>query len=292
MPDLKQQLRTYFEVTATAIEPPEIVGQLFERSAGPHSELRSLDMHTIERPSDQAPPPPRRRWRGPAAAAIATVVLAVVGAIVLTRGGDATQTPEPAGSVPVSESVETFGDESAAIQLATQYYEAFNQGDLTAMTDMLADDADITGVLGSSFEQVMAWDIAQGSTVIDPVCRTQDSADVSRIRVICELDHHPYLAQIAGGPATNIVATIEVSDDGEISFYNERIVADPLVEAIEGNFSVWLERSHVDDVARVQCCEWESVEDAAAGGTLRAQYADEYAIYIEQQGCLFEEPCE
>jgi len=36
---------------------------------------------------------------------------------------------------------------------------------------------------------------------------------------------------------------------------------------------------------------WETVEEAEAAGTLRAQYAEEWAKYLEANGCTYLDGC-
>jgi hypothetical protein len=46
-------------------------------------------------------------------------------------------------------------------------------------------------------------------------------------------------------------------------------------------FERWLYANHSDDLEGVEFGDWTSVEEAEAGGTLRAQYVEEWAASLE-----------
>ena len=48
-----------------------------------------------------------------------------------------------------------------------------------------------------------------------------------------------------------------------------------------GPFTRWMEANHPGDADAAGCCEADTIEESVARGQLRAQYAKEYAAFLE-----------
>lgn len=48
-----------------------------------------------------------------------------------------------------------------------------------------------------------------------------------------------------------------------------------------GPFNLWMEANHPEDADAAGCCEADTIEESVARGQLRAQYAKEYAAFLE-----------
>lgn len=57
-------------------------------------------------------------------------------------------------------------------------------------------------------------------------------------------------------------------------------------------FEAWMEEFHPDDAYSATRCAFFSVEEAQERGELRRHYADLWAAFLEENGCVWDEPCE
>lgn len=293
MSDLRTQLRSYFEATITP-------GSTGEAPAEPLRNMRGATAATIielEPPAIGLAP----WWRRPvvlAAAAIAGAVALILGGLWLGNGSEVlSPADQPAErAVPeLSIPAEPQPEESSALgqaQLTTataiveRLYDSYDEGDLDAVI-AITENAHTTG-LGSL--EFIAWDMAQGSILEDRMCEASPSA--SDVQVSCTMTYLSALSRAARVEPLELIATVTVSSQGEISFLNERLVDYGNVAAIQRMFDDWVATNHSEDGGLATVGEWESVDEAANDGELRARYVEEYAAYLAANGCSFDEPCE
>ena len=241
-------------------------------------------------------------WKRPyiaAAAAIVVVVVLVLGSFWLgassenvAPASDPAEQVVPDASLPAAEVEQPSGSLgqaearfTAALAVVDRLYDAYDRGDVASITALLA-DADITGY--TSIEG-FAWDLAQGSEVTDRTCEAPpDSSDIG---VTCTMNYQTALGRAAGAAPIELITMASISSQGDITFFNERLSASGEVDALIAYFEDWVSAEHPEDAEVVVFGRWESIEQATRGGELRAQYVNEYADYLEANGCSFAAPC-
>ena len=170
-----------------------------------------------------------------------------------------------------------------ALAVSSDFIEAINSGDadaaLAALTPDVALSEKYTGMTPgveamepAFFEQHLAWSTAQGTTFTSPECVTTDDSSGTSVNVSCEFGWL-YAVEKAGG-ALPVPTTLDlvVTADG-ISQLKFEYPPEFGVDA----FDIWLSLNHKEDSQGVEYGDWNSVAEAEKGGTLRAQYAAEWA---------------
>jgi hypothetical protein len=175
--------------------------------------------------------------------------------------------------------------ESNALGIVEAYYTAAEAGNADAIAATFAEAPVISGSADlAETLNVWVWDEAQGTILVDRTC-TASGAESASIVVVCGYGDHQYLQRVVDAPATPITETITVTADGieeiDISF------AAPLFPANDA-FNAWMRANHPEDAAAADCCgEDGSIEQARADGELRRQYADQWAAYLGENGCTY-----
>ena len=243
---------------------------------------------------------PRRRGVMLAVAA-ATVGVLTVGLVALAfrdtdDDGDASEVPPPTdvaaetttapAAEPASDAAADPVDDAAADAeaIAAAYFVGFNDGDADAVLALFAPDANFIGNEGAAtagaFEQMLHWDIAQGTLYSMSECTTTDAEPDAPAEIACSYDHFDSLMQAAATEPVSYVATLTV-DDGLIVDLDKRRVAGGFAGSASTQFDTWMGQNHPDDKPAVACCGWDSVEDATARGQLPARYAQEWAASLD-----------
>ena len=145
MPDLKTQLRAYYESTTVPTDIESIIaGREANHSGLPVPARRSVSMNIVPLSSEPDHGSRRRRTRlaatGFAAAAIVAVVILI--AVAVSDDGPSPASPPP--TIPVSTTMPASADE-----LLDAYVDAYNAHDIAAVMSLFADDAVMTGNLVS-----------------------------------------------------------------------------------------------------------------------------------------------
>lgn len=298
MVDLSTQLRDYLDATAPAVE----VEDIFAAPIG-DGPVRPLQ--------------PRRTPRvfaGMAygvAAAIAVLVL-VGGMAWLLRVDPTTPPATPAASTVAPTTIadttaaptttlQGFGTEDAR-DVATAYFEAYNEGDFDAVVALFDPDATFSSLLGpldrASWEQLLAWNAAQGTSLSPPSCLLADQVVGVSVRLICSHNNIDALVQAVDSPAVPIRLTLVITPDGIVDW--KSMLDDPSgpvgERAPDFNeagipFSEWMMTHHPDIAGSVAFGNWSSVEEAEQNGILTAQYAAEWAVYLTANGCAYDDGC-
>lgn len=249
-------------------------------------------MKTRENASIEAPPPRRRNGLLVAAATFAAVIIVGVG-ILLTSGGDdkadvattvTTQAPPttlPAPAITV--------DEALAVNDA--YFAGYEAGDVEAAMALFTPDARFTGVGPTTHEKLrqnLAYKVAEGTVFTARECSVfaESAASVS---LQCRYGQHVYLAQAVNGPVVPITMTMVVTSAGVTQL--AEILGDPDFFVVSRPFDRWMAAHHPELASAVGFGNWSSVEEARERGVLVAQYADLWASYLEENGCIFDEGC-
>lgn len=293
MSDLKTQLRTYFEATTAP-----------SGSESAPAEALDLALTSGRRGVarlDPAPVRPVPWWRRPVVAAAAILVVAAValGSVWIGSGSEnvapanepdglvVPDAPRPTGPDAGRSSADSEQEarRARAVAVVDRVYEAYERGDIEAIAALLA-QADVTGY--TSIEG-FAWDLAQGTQVSDRSCDV--SSEATAINVTCSMEYQTALGRAAGAAPIELIATATVSSQDEITFFNERLSVPDEVESLTDSFEDWVSTTHPEDAELVRFGRWESVGEARRGGELRSRYVAEYAQYLAENGCTFQEPC-
>ena len=176
--------------------------------------------------------------------------------------------------------------EGGALAVSDAYIEAFNSGDANAVVALFTPDValseKLTGMSESFeaidrafFEQHLAWSTAQGTTFTSPECAVTDGGGGAEVTVACEFGWLYAAEKAFGAPPVPTVLTMVVTADGINGLAFEYPPEFGLVR-----FDTWLFLKHKDDSQGVEFGDWNSVADAEAGGTLRAQYVAEWAASL------------
>ena len=234
----------------------------------------------------------KRRWSGAlvAAAGFAVVLMVGVAIFISSIGGDERQPASTVTTVTTQAPQPFTGADALAV--ADAYFAALETNDIDALRGLFAEDASTPG--SSSLEEYfeeserfIAWDLAQGAIKTVQECVVDRDGGAS-FMVTCQFTDHHYVARLVGAPAVAWTARIRFDENGKISVLTETF-GQPDYNVVNRPFHAWMLANHPEDAATVDCCGGETVEESITRGTLRAQYADEWAAYLDENGCTYED---
>jgi hypothetical protein len=186
-------------------------------------------------------------------------------------------------------SAEDFSSEDA-LSVADDYFAANSAGDFAALQDLFVIDPAFTGQFGiADDEQLFAWNVAQGTTVSQPECAAVDGAAEETMTVTCQAFNQDVLVQAVDGPPVPIRLTLTITSEGiveENGFFGQ-----PDFNTVGEPFDDWMKENHPDDNDTIGFGNWTSIEEAEQNGTLTAQYATEWATYLQANSCAYHDGC-
>ena len=145
MPDLKTQLRAYYESTTVPADIDSIIaGREANQPGLPVPARRSISMNIVPLNAEPAQTSRRRGTRLAATGFAAAAIVAVVVVIAVAMSDDDPSPTSPPPAVPVPTTMPASADE-----LLDGYVEAYNAHDIAAVMALFADDAVMTGNLVS-----------------------------------------------------------------------------------------------------------------------------------------------
>ncbi len=266
---------------------------------------RSLTV-TSTRPTETAT---TRRWAMMGAAA--AVVALIVGGAFLIRGDDENPVVDTPDSVPATAPVTApptlppAGLEDARA-VATSLFDAYNAGRTDELLSLLSDDVELSEdyhglppdpdnaevVPAAEFENLRAWELAQGQEWADPVCDVADEQLESGATLSCRWETKDALMQAVDGAPAATQALIVVSD-GEI--VELHLVFAPAFDTLSGPFHGWLSlyspEEYVPEVVDAYCCAAGTRDESELRGRVRAAWASRWATWLETWGCDPGGPC-
>lgn len=199
-----------------------------------------------------------------------------------TEGGNAPTVsveanPTEAGSTSVS--VEQ------ALSAATGYFDAFDSGDTNAVLSWFRADAafsdNFTGAISrAAWEQRLAWNLAQGTTLDEPDCVAEEPDATGARTVTCASGTRNAQIRAVGAHPVLTVVTLTVGPDGIEAFDEEFGQPDFLVATQP--FMEWMNATHSRDAGMVGFGVWDSIEEAVANGELTADYARRWAEHLAE----------
>lgn len=186
----------------------------------------------------------------------------------------ATPTPSPSGPART-----VTVEDATAVNDA--WFEAYEAGDVTAMIDLYAPDAELPeeGLTLEDQRVFFEWKVAEGTEMLPRDCTASEVEERDAVAVECEYAQQEYLSRAVDGPAVPHMMTMVVGPDGIERLESD--FGDPAFNVYADPFYAWMQAHHPDDAQAVVCCGWDSVEDARQSGELVAQYADEWAAWLE-----------
>lgn len=261
---------------------------------------RNVSMQTEE--TTPKTTPPRRGWNPVLVAVAGFLVVLIVGVGVVlasTRGDDVepatvtTQPPTTATTQPatttttVTETLTSSVDEALGIKDA--YFVAYNSGDAEAVLGMFATSATFGGSFGAEdraeYEELLAWDLAQRTTLTPSNCTADELVDEDAVRLSCDYAHHTDLARAVGAPPVPHRMEMTITSDGIARL--ESYFGQPAFNTVNDPFFAWIDNNHPEDTDLIGFGGWNSVEEAEQMGLLRNRYAYEWAAYLEANGCTY-----
>jgi len=180
-----------------------------------------------------------------------------------------------------------------AVSVAAAYFDAYNTGDVDAVLALLTPDATFFDNFGSNtrtdWEELFVWNAAQGTTLSPPDCTVTGEVPGESVTVSCSHNNLDILVQAVDGPPVPIQLTLIVTPDGIREWTS--IFGSPDFNDVAVPFERWIRENHPEDRGNVGFGNWTTVEEAEQNGILNAQYADDWATYLEANGCTYLDGC-
>jgi hypothetical protein len=190
---------------------------------------------------------------------------------------------------PTTTAAEDFSSEDA-LGVADAYFAANGAGDFDALRALFVADPAFTGQFGiADDEQLFAWNVAQGSTVSPPECAAVDGAVEETMTVNCTTFNHDVLVQAVDGPPVPIRLTLTITSEGIVE--ENGSFGQPDFNTVGEPFDDWMNENHPDEVDAIGFGNWTTIEEAEQNGTLTAQYATEWATYLQANSCAYNQGC-
>ena len=181
-----------------------------------------------------------------------------------------------------------------ALAVAEAYIAAFNAGDADAVMGLFPPGVSISDssdgeIIVTDWEMRLGWYIAQGTTLTAADCTVAEASSPGAVTVTCESGTHQAPAQAIGAPPTPTTLTFLVGSEGIGEL--ELIYGEPNFPHTSFPMLRWLKGPHPEDVDRVGFGLWDSVEEAQQNGFLFAQYAEEWAAFLDASDCVYPDIC-
>jgi len=225
------------------------------------------------------------------ALAIAAAIALIVGGILLVDDDDDVETSQETGATttaPPTSSAPVFGS-AQALSVVDAYFAANGAGDFAALRALFTLDADLSSGMIGEDEMVFAWNVAQGTTLSARECAAAEPSTEDAVIVICTFLNHDAVVQAVDGPPVPIRLALTITPDGigkESGSFGK-----PDFNTVANPLDIWMKENHPEDVRAVGFGNWTSIEEAEQNGALFAQYAAEWAAYLEANGCEYDEGC-
>ena len=280
--------------------------QVMHRADDPQTSMYLLDenvdwrsnMETNQEVIDLALSPEHKEKRWWPAAVIAAVAIAAIALLVFAVQPDDPNNPVATDDVAISTTLpvadaseDPFSDPAAVVDA---YFAAHNAGDADTALALLTADATASWMFGrgpfESFDlERLTWDIAQGKLLTPPTCTLAETQPEQGTTLSCDHDSLGAAEQAVDGTPIPTTTSFTITSLG-ISEINESYGATDYT-TVGYRFRTWMRANHPDDADRVGFRTWTSVEDARSSGALYGEYAQEWATYLEANGCAYIDGC-
>ncbi len=189
-----------------------------------------------------------------------------------------------------------------ALRIVNEYFDAFDEGEFDTMTSLLspADSTRFARVCTGActyfdtwsfdyYQRYYAYKIAQGTLLEGRDCTLVDQS-AGDVTVACNYLEQEYVAGLVGAPGSPTTATVTVAPDG-IAFIEFAYEGGAPAHAVGTQFKSWMSRLHPTEWGLVGQSGWTSIVDAQERGELTARYGDEWAAYLDTNGCSYVDNC-
>lgn len=182
-----------------------------------------------------------------------------------------------------------------ALAIGEQYVESFNSHDTDSVMSLMSLETvfanNFTGEVPRDFwNELLIWNAAQGTVLSDAKCSVVDT-EGSEVFVSCEHGTHDAVSQAVDGPPVPTVTTLIVTSGRIVDLSEE--YSSPDFNHVRNPFNAWLAVAHPDifEAGTLNFGAWADAAEARANGALVAEYAAEWASYLEENGCTFLDDC-
>ncbi len=279
--------------TGELVDVPIGVTRYLETALEQRSEPMTIIDPTPTRSADQSP---RRHWPlFAAAASVVALVVASIALVVATRD-DATVVDQPDPTVPPTIApVPTTAatDVGEAQGVIDSFFSAYRDGDTDATLALMSSDVSFTDTHGfgppfpeedglGDIELNFAWNHAQGEVWTEPTCSLAEEQRAAGTTMSCQWEtmDAPVLALDSDSIPTD--SLIVVSDGRIVELH---LGYGPIDFARLGTqFGSWMEEYH-PEVEGADCCAGDTRADSERRGVIRAQWAEEWAAWLDEWGC-------
>ena len=227
---------------------------------------------------------------------ITAACLAVGVAACSSSDGDTTTTPDATATTATTSPTTTVTLFGAAEELSVTeaYFEAFNSGDGAAAIDLLTSDARLSdSFIGlwttEAWEMLTIWNTAQGTILASPNCAVVEEVEGESATISCQSATSDALVQAVGATPVPANVTTLVTPEGISSFRFD--YGNPDFGDVGDPFDTWMAANHPEDVEAVGFGNWTTVQEARQNGTLTAEYAAEWAAYLDANNCNYRLTC-
>jgi hypothetical protein len=214
------------------------------------------------------------------AVAVAAAIALIVG-LVLVNDGDS--------KVDVAD--EPFG--TSGLSVTDAFFEAYNAGDVEAVDALFTPDVTIDwfgDVSRTDFEMITAFYAGQGTTLTPPDCNVIEEVPGESATVSCNFESLDSLIQAVSAPPIPTKFDMVVTPDGVSQLVYTYGSLDFSSGRGRDPFRRWEEQNHPE--AETTFGDWLTIDEARQLGQLAAQHTEEWAAYLEANGCTYlDETC-
>jgi hypothetical protein len=305
--DLRSQLADYGRDHRTQQRPVDIAASSLSASVSPadgvadqvdSAGVDDADVIVVEfdGPAHGRQTDMRNKWIVRAGVAAAAAIAVIVG--VMLFDDDEATTDAASGRSPA--------------EIVEAYFAAYNAGDAETVVSLLTLDATLTDRFGEPVGEIdpgdaldrEGWEedveslIAQGTLLSSHSCIETNDEWADATGFSCEYELLDAPTRAVGALPFPVTTKFAVSTVGKISEWHTWY--DPLATGIDfvhvgRPFGRWLQENHpefaglsVSDQFLGECCELMSPTER---GLLVKQYAEEWAAYLDENGCTYLEVC-
>ena len=183
--------------------------------------------------------------------------------------------------------------EEEALAVNEAWFAAYDEGDLAGMLTLIAPDATLAETFGSmgrdAWSDFYTWKIAEGTQFVDRDCAAEANDDSTEVTVDCTYAHLPYSHRLVGAPAVPHTQTQVIGPDG-IRSQRQRF-GSPDFSIVDRPWERWLAANDPELLPMLDLFTWSTPREAELMGRMWAASAEEWAAWLDENGCAYDEPC-
>ena len=182
-----------------------------------------------------------------------------------------------------------------ALATANSVFVGLNNGDVDGVIAEFLPDAKIEyrhpfyGSQGrmtiADLNKTLTWWAAAGTATTDPDCAVTDGSDGSAVTVVCRYGTHHAPDKAVGAPPIPTLTTMVITPAGVLEWIQES----DSTAGVGAAFGSWLFAHHRETLEALD--ESSSLEVIREQGLLCAQYAQEWAEFLETRNCSYGTDC-